>query len=787
MPPEAPLVKPIPNMICVFAGIRCYTARCFRAIGSSVVFCTLAAVLPGCSTADPSSNGTQAENVDEQSYSIPAAANTDTDTSKTLGVGKRANPVPDEHQSMLQILEQIGDYMQKTSPVVGDAPLAALQQQMIQSRRQGNLRGVFDAEIRIGRHHTAMGDGDLGIEFIVRAMERLPEIRNEHPDFCDPREEALLYVIAALAAIRKAENENCLCCLDGQSCLFPISDQGVHAEKAGSKRAVKFLNRCLQLDPTNMRAVWLLNIAAMTLGEYPAQVPKKFRLPASRLKSVESFPRFPNVAAQLKVDTLSLAGGAIADDFDGDGMVDIVCSNWNPKGQLEFFRNQGDGTFERQTEQANLIGITGGLNVNHADYDNDGDLDLFVMRGGWLGRAGSFPNSLLQNSGAGVFRDVTFEVGLGAPYAPTQTSAWADYDNDGDLDLYVGNEALPNQLFENHGGKFRDRAAIAGVADASMTKGVAWGDANGDDLPDLYVSNLGKPNRLFINIGKGRFVDRAEDAGVVEPAEGFPTWFWDFNNDGNLDLYASRFQQGVEHVATDYLQIGKTQSVDAHYQGNGKGGFTDVTESLGLSVTTQPMGCNFGDLNNDGYLDFYLGTGYPAVEGIMPNLMYLNKQGDSFIDVSAAGGFGHLQKGHGIAFADFDNDGDQDVLAQLGGWFLGDNFQNSFFRNPGFDANWIKIRLVGKQSNRFGVGARIRLEVTDDDKVRSIYRTVGYGSSFGGNPYRQEIGVSKAKTINLIEVHWPRTGKTQRFEDVDVNQSITIDESKNVIAKAIAN
>ena len=682
---------------------------------------------------------------------------------------------------MLKILEKIGDYMKKSSPLVGNAPLHGLQQQIAQSRRQGNLRGVFDAEIRIGRHHTAMGDGDLGIDFLVRAMDRLPEIRKKHPEFCDPREEASLHVIAALAAIRKAENENCLHCLDGQSCLFPISDKGVHTKKEGSQLAVKLLKRCLELDPTNMRAVWLLNITAMTLGEHRVHVPEKFRLPESRLKSIASFPRFSNVAAELKVDTLSLAGGAIADDFDGDGMIDIVCSNWNPQGQLEFFRNQGDGSFERRTEQANLIGITGGLNVNHADYDNDGDLDLFVMRGGWLGAAGSFPNSLLQNSGKGVFRDVTFDVGLGVPYAPTQTSAWADYDNDGDLDLYVGNEALPNQLFENQNGKFRDRGSFAGVADRSMTKGVAWGDVNGDDLPDLYVSNLGKPNRLFINVGEGRFVDRAEETGVVEPAEGFPTWFWDFNNDGNLDLYASRFQQGVEHLATDYLQIGTIRSVDAHYQGDGKGGFTDVTESLGLSVTTQPMGCNFGDLDNDGYLDFYLGTGYPAVEGIMPNLMYLNKQGTGFVDVSAAGGFGHLQKGHGIAFADFDNDGDQDVLAQLGGWFLGDKFQNALFRNPGFDANWIKIRLLGKETNRFGVGARIRVEITEGNSVRSIYRTVGYGSSFGGNPYRQEIGVSRAKKIDLIEVHWPRTGKTQRFQDVDVNQSITIDESKDVI------
>jgi hypothetical protein len=468
----------------------------------------------------------------------------------------------------------------------------------------------------------------------------------------------------------------------------------------------------------------------MTLGKHPESVPEPFRIAANRVTTTDAFPRFRNIAAKLDLDTMSLAGGAIADDFDGDNQIDIVVSNWDTDGQLEFFRNRGDGSFQRQTEKANLVGIVGGLNLNHADFDNDGDLDLFVMRGGWLGTNGSFPNSLLENSGSGVFRDVTFESGLGVDFFPTQTSAWADYDNDG------------------------------------------------DDLPDLYVSNLGGPNRLYFNQGNGTFVDLAGESGVATPKNGFPAWFWDFNNDGNLDLYASSFEQGLEHIAGDYLGIEPKLGIDAHYLGDGKGGFIDVAQRIGLTAVTQPMGCNFGDLDNDGFLDFYLATGYPAVEGIMPNLMYLNDNGQSFVDVSNAGGFGHLQKGHGVAFADFDHDGDQDVLSELGGWCAGDRFQNALYENPGFDNNWIKIQLRGEDSNRFGVGARIRLVLGQGDSQRSIYRWVGYGSSFGGNPLRQEIGVGKTEVIDLLEVYWPRSGDSQQFKNVSVNQLIQIQETK---------
>src|SRR6185295_15241272 len=167
------------------------------------------------------------------------------------------------------------------------------------------------------------------------------------------------------------------------------------------------------------------------------------------------------------------------------------------------------------------------------------------------------------------------------------------------------------------------------------------------------------------------------------------------------------------------------------YRGDGKGHFTNVAKEQGITRLTMPMGSNYGDLDNDGYLDIYLGTGTPKYEALMPNVMYHNRRGKGFAEVSAAGGFGHLQKGHGVDFADFDNDGDQDVFEQMGGAVPGDKAADVFYLNPGFGNHWLKLKLVGVRSNRSAIGARIHLEVDEDGTRRSIWKHVSSGGSFG--------------------------------------------------------
>jgi hypothetical protein len=158
--------------------------------------------------------------------------------------------------------------------------------------------------------------------------------------------------------------------------------------------------------------------------------------------------------------------------------------------------------------------------------------------------------------------------------------------------------------------------------------------------------------------------------------------------------------------------------------------------------------------------------------------MYRNRGGTGFADVTVAGGFGTMQKGHGVVFADFDNDGDQDIFEQLGGAFPADRAANAFYENPGFGNHWIAIRLVGVQSNRSAIGARIRVDVIEDGARRSIYKHVNSGGTFGANPLRQTIGLGTASSIELLEVSWPTTGKAQTFRDVPMDRILEITEDE---------
>ena len=195
------------------------------------------------------------------------------------------------------------------------------------------------------------------------------------------------------------------------------------------------------------------------------------------------------------------------------------------------------------------------------------------------------------------------------------------------------------------------------------------------------------------------------------------------------------------------------------------------------------MGANFGDLDNDGYLDFYIGTGYDNLEALMPNVMYRNQGGKRFANVTTAGGFGHLQKGHAVCFADLDNDGDQEVFQQMGGALPSDKFGDVLYENPGFGNHWITVQLVGTRSNRSAIGARIHIVVTENGTPRSIFRHVNSGGSFGCNPLRQTIGLGKATKIEKLEVHWPTSDITQSFDGLTMDQAIRITEADDKVVE----
>ena len=676
------------------------------------------------------------------------------------------------HQQMLDQLARIKSRVPDENLFLGDIQLRRLRQQLSTIPPRATAQRA-ELSSRIGIQEIFHGDTRQGINKLQDAYQTALTMGDTIP------EDAVNHLLFNLgvAQLRLAETENCVEGHTNESCIFPIRGSGVHVRKEGATKAIEYYMQVLQSRPDHLPTRWLLNVAYMTVGRYPDDVPERFLIPPSAFESEQEFPRFVDRASDLGLNTFSLAGGCVVDDFDADGFLDIIVSSWDPAGQIRFYRNDGDGTFTDRTEESGLLGIFGGLNVIQADYDNDADIDVLVLRGGWLADSGQHPNSLLQNDGKGRFRDVTFAAGLGRRHYPTQTASWADYDNDGDLDLYVGNERFANQLFQNRGdGTFTDVAATALVNDHSHTKGVVWGDFDNDRFPDLYVSNMEGENRLFRNNGNGTFTDVAGMLGVDGPRVSFPLWFWDYNNDGALDIFVASFWQDVGTVAANYLGMPHEGEMDCLYEGDGEGRFHEVAKQRNLHRVTQPMGSNFGDLDNDGYLDFYLGTGFPPYEALVPNMMFRNERGERFLDVTTAGGFGHLQKGHGVAFADLDNDGDKDIFHELGGWYAGDAYGDALFVNPGFGNHWITLKLVGTDSNSSAIGSRIRIDL-DQPSKRSIYRWVNSGGSFGGNPLRQQIGIGKADRIARLEIFWPTTGKTQVFTDLACNKFFQVTEN----------
>ncbi len=630
-------------------------------------------------------------------------------------------------------------------------------------------------------------------EEALRHLDACFDLIREQPRNVHTRTITELHLLVAICNLRLGEQENCLAFHGSESCLLPIRPAAVHKQQRGSRAAIAKLTDILNRNSSgSLQARWLLNLAYMTVNEYPEKVPAQWLIPPQVFAPEHPLPRFPNIAAEVGLDQDGLAGGVVAEDFDNDGDLDLMVSEWGVRDPLHLYRNNGDGTFSERSAEAGLTGLTGGLNMVQADYDNDGFVDVLVLRGAWMGAAGRYPNSLLRNRGDGTFEDVTEAAGL-LSFFPTQTATWFDYDNDGRIDLFIGNESSRNErhpceLYRNNGnGTFTECAVPAGVAVVGFVKGVTSGDFNNDGRPDLYLSVRGGTNILFRNEGPAvpgnpsgtwRFRDVTARAGVGEPIISFPTWFFDCDNDGWPDLFVSGYGiRDVGDVAADHLGLPTPAERARLYRNNGDGTFADVSKSAGVFKVLHAMGCNFGDLDNDGWLDFYLGTGDPSIGTIIPNRMFRNDGGRRFQDVTTAGGFGHLQKGHAVVFADLDQDGDQDVYESIGGAYSGDVYRNALFENPGTTNHWIGLKLEGVQSNRSAIGARIKVKARTAADERQIFKTVNSGGSFGANPLRQQLGVGAA-TNAFVEVFWPTTGKTQVFENLAAGRFYHIRETE---------
>jgi tetratricopeptide (TPR) repeat protein len=585
-----------------------------------------------------------------------------------------------------------------------------------------------------------------------------------------------------VAYLHRSEVDNNIYRDPGDRCIFPMAPKDKYSKTADSAKAIQYFLRYLKQKPDELEVKWLLNIAYMTTGAYPSGVPPQYLLDPKLFESGENVGRFKDVAPAAGVSSFAMAGGVIVDDFDNDGLFDIVSSSMDMCQPLHYFHNNGDGTFTDRAAQAHLSDQLGGLNIIQADYNNDGCTDILVLRGGW-----EIPQrkSLLKNNCDGTFTDVTKAAGLAEPATSTQTAVWTDINNDGLLDLFVGSENGPAQLFLNNGdGTFKDISHSAGIDKITYAKGVVAGDYDNDGWPDLYVSNFQGENLLYHNNHDNTFTEVAHDAGVLGNGRGFAAFFLDYDNDGWPDIFVTSYFTSVDETVRTYLGLPHNVTSLKLYRNLGNGTFRDVTREVGLNKVYMPMGGNFGDFDNDGFLDIYLGTGNPSYASLIPNVLLKNIDGKKFVDVTSSSGTGELHKGHGVAFADLENNGKVDIAEEIGGAVPGDRHAFRLFENPGNDNDWITVKLVGVKSNRGAIGARIHVTVENAGAPpREIYRTVNSGGSFGASPLEQHIGIGKSAHIDNIEIWWPTSNTRQNFRNVDSNQFIQIKEFDTTFTK----
>jgi hypothetical protein len=499
--------------------------------------------------------------------------------------------------------------------------------------------------------------------------------------------------------------------------------------------------------------------------------------------------------------------GAAFLDFDGDGRLDIYLVNGRtlrPDGEpprSALFRNQGDGRFGDVTARAGVGRSGWGQGVAVGDVDNDGAVDLYLTFFG--------ENVLYRNNRDGSFSDITASAGVAAGGWST-SAAFADYDKDGDLDLYVaryvdfdleraplpgsqpncryaglpvmcGPRGLPggrDLLYRNNGDlTFSDVTAAAGELDREAYRGlgVVFGDYDDDGWPDLLVANDAHPNLLFHNEGNGTFTDVAFEAGVAFDEDGreragMGVDLGDYDNDGRLDVVITNFQG----------------EPNALYRNLGRGLFQETTWPSGLGAPTLPYlgwGTRFIDFDNDGWSDllFVNGHVYPEVDrhGLeetfaQRTLVFRNRGDGRFADVTAAAGpaLAVRRAGRGAAFGDYDDDGRVDVL------ITGLNEAPALLHNETTPAgHWLSVALLGRRSNRDGIGSRITLDAGGQRQVREVHAD---GSYLSQSDRRAHFGLGQAVSAASLEVRWP-SGVVDRLSNVPADRRLWIEEGRGLV------
>jgi hypothetical protein len=707
-----------------------------------------------------------------------------------------SRPAHEGTAKMVKLLDQVAVSTLANGYVYGGGPRIHYLDSMLAASGQMHILQQLVLKKALAEEWLIQGDTPKAIPLFEEILQVLEERGEKQTDLYFQVSKNL-----ALAFLRLGEQENCQQHHDAASCIVPFGSGAIHQLTDGTAMALQLYARLMEQSPQDVAFRWLHQIAAMALN---IPLPASQAIDLHRLESGVPFQPFANLAPDLGFHRMETSGGVVVDDFNNDGLPDIMTTSWGLREQMRLYINTGKGGFVETTDQAGLTGLTGGLNLVQADYDNDGWLDVLVLRGAWLGPIGNHPNSLLRNRGDGTFYDATHEAGI-LSFFPTQTAVWCDFDRDGWLDLYIGNESMgagdhtANELYmNNRDGTFTKAPGGTMLNIQAFTKGIAVADFDRDGWHDLYLSTLFGQNYLFRHTGNfiaqrfPVFEEVSQSVGIPEDLNSFPTWFFDANQDGWPDLFVGEFEfqtsltaRSTVMVAEEYLQGKKVQGSGPRLFINEQGKkFRDATREFQLHTVAYAMGSNQGDLNNDGYPDIYLGTGDPDLHSLYPNRTFLNQKGKTFADVTLASGMGHLQKGHGVAIGDFNLDGHQDVFVNIGGAYMGDGYMNALFMNPGQgQGNWVGVDLEGTKSNRKAIGATIKAVVSGLDGRREIYHTIGPGSSFGGNPLRAHLGLGAATTIEQLEVIWPFPHTAEVWYNLPVNCILKLTEGNKQAAK----
>ena len=632
----------------------------------------------------------------------------------------------------------------------------------------------------LGMTHIRLGHLDLAGEVFDRLAARYPDSWNAHyhRGIVAFKRQRLDEAIAAFSeAVRRDPDST-----------FPYHDLGVCLRKAGrAAEAVEPLERANKALPDHLCIQFDLINAYKDLGRkedadaanaaYWAR--RKDRGSLEPLQSTVSFEvdpadvgpvRFANVARQYGMDNHGRGRASAFVDYDLDGDLDVFTGNLEEQSRL--YRNEDFGrSFTDVTDEAGLGNFDCGYGHTLADYDNDGDPDLYVARGGFQnGRPGRDANLLFRNDG-GRFTDVTDAAGVG-DQGIAFSAVWADFDNDGYVDLYVSNDYTANRLFRNLGdGTFADVTDAAGVGDRRATISSAIADFDDDGDLDIYVANNGDDNAVFRNDGGLRFTDISAETGMAVSG-GFASVAADYDNDGRMDLYVSNMNNW--HGGKDY------RPGDPCYLFLNRGGwrFEEVAGPSGTAYVGGPMGLNAADYDYDGWIDLYLGNGGPAPRRWEPDVLYRNLGlrggGLRFANVTKAAGIWNDEMGHGLSFADYDRDGDLDIYLPNGAHIDSDLTYNMFWRNEGHDNHFLSIRFVGTVSNRSAIGTRATVRSGEHVQVAEVSGGNGFGAQ---NSLELEFGLGQRTTVDEVAVRWP-TGVEQKLVGPPVDRFLRLVEGR---------